>query len=160
MKSKRNQYLLLGLVLLIWGVVLWKFVSFTDHAEVNITPIAVSGGGNQSNTSKSTYTFHLNYRDPFLKASRRKKTPETSSQSAPPIPRRFVRLPEVKYYGLVSAGQQKTGIMQMQQKSIMIKEGEVVGGYKVLKLTQDQLTLRHEVSDSTVSVALYHSIRP
>ena len=151
MKSKRNQYLLLGLVLLIWGVVLWRFVSFTDHDEVAIVPISVGGTGSTLSESKKSYTFHLNYRDPFLKASRMEETPEPSKPVVP-IPHRFIRLPEVKYHGLVSGGKQKTGIMQMQQKSTMIKEGEEVGPYKILKLSQEQLTLWHEASDSTVVI--------
>ncbi len=152
MKSKRNQYLLLGLVLLIWGVVLWKFVSFADNTEVNIAPISVGNAARALDETEKNYTFHLNYRDPFLKASRMAETPEPSLQPVAPNPRRFIRLPEVKYYGLVSAGQQKTGIMQMQQKSTMIKEGEEVGPYKILKMSQEQLTLWHEGSDSTVVI--------
>ena len=66
MKNKKSTYILLPIVLLIWGMLIYQFFSYsvTDEApentptEFNVKPFKLK--------ERSLFTVNVAYRDPFL----------------------------------------------------------------------------------------------
>lgn len=113
MKNKKNIYILLPIVLLIWGIVIFQFFSFTtsDDAadnkptELNIKPLKI--------TKRDTFSINVNYRDPFLGKmyvpnSKIKNTNATIKKQ--PKKENTIVWPIIKYKGLISDTKDKTKI--------------------------------------------------
>lgn len=66
MKTKKNIYILLAVVLFVWGAVLYQVFSFTNSDEILVSnnpefvmkPLKIK--------ERQTFTINVNYRDPFL----------------------------------------------------------------------------------------------
>jgi flagellar basal body-associated protein FliL len=66
MKNKKSIYILLPIVLFIWGTVMYQFFSFSgiDHKTISesngfkIKPLQLK--------ERDTFSINVNYRDPFL----------------------------------------------------------------------------------------------
>jgi hypothetical protein len=66
MKSKKNIYVLLPIVLLIWGVVIFQFFSFStpdDVSEISAKEFSIKPFKVKERTP---FLINVNYRDPFL----------------------------------------------------------------------------------------------
>jgi len=113
MKNKKSIYVLLPIVLLIWGLVIYRFFDFStddipDGTTSNFTvkPLAVM--------PRDTFNINVNYRDPFLgkmylprqvKKSGRKTN--SIEQAAPLV------WPSIVYRGLVSDAKNKKKVFML-----------------------------------------------
>lgn len=147
-KSKRNQYLLLALVALIWGGVIYRFWSFTKPETDSLQPIKVAKKAENTEKTKEAYVFQLNYADPFLKNA----APKVEEQKVQPNPFFFTPLPDLVYLGLVSSGNQKVGVLKINGKSFMVREGERLEGVQVGKLDASFLQVHVLEPDTVVKV--------
>ncbi|KRD05412.1 hypothetical protein ASE21_20865 [Flavobacterium sp. Root901] len=131
MKNKKNIYILLPLVLFVWGAVLFQVFSFTnsdeilpdDNPEFSIKPLKVN--------KREPFIVNVNYRDPFLgkmynpeKASATKKTStkviRTPKKSEPLI------WPNIIYKGLIADAKSKNTIYMLiiDNKNYYMKIGD------------------------------------
>lgn len=99
MKNRRNTYLLLALVITVWGIILYKAVTTlapdkktaeTGSIQTNFTPKPLK--------TRDTFTISVHPRDPFLDEitpqsksipPKRARTKTTKKEAAPPIPIQF-----------------------------------------------------------------------
>jgi hypothetical protein len=131
MKNKKSIYILLPVVLLVWGVVIFQFFSFTtpdvvlDNTvlELNIKPFKLK--------ERSTFSVDVNYRDPFLgkvyavnEASKVKK--DVVKVKKKPKPEETIVWPTILYKGLISdvKGKNKTFMIVISGKNHFMKVGE------------------------------------
>lgn len=132
MKNKKNIFILLPVVLLIWGSVLYQFFSSTSPEETEqlssnvfkIKPLKIN--------ERDTFSININYRDPFLgkmyvsqkydslKKSSRKKI--RTQNSIEPL-----TWPTIVYKGIVSDTKDKTKIYMViiAGKTFLMKKGAV-----------------------------------
>jgi len=136
MKNKRNTYILLAAVLLIWGLLIYQFFSFTSGEAVQeaittnlkVTPLAVK--------ERDSIAITVNYRDPFLGKAYLPVDPnmrkaDTKKKAMPKEP---VNWPSVVYKGIVSDSKDK-------KKVFMV----IISGQTYLmrqKDTEQQITLK------------------
>lgn len=129
MKNKKSIYILLPVVLLIWGLVLYQFFSFTATApEVNqshnftLKPIVLK--------KKDTFSIAVNERDPFLgkiiTAGNKPSGPVV--KKAAPLPKIKEELvwPAIQYKGIVSDTKDKVKVYMVliNGKTHLMKKGE------------------------------------
>jgi hypothetical protein len=131
MKNKKSIYILLPVVLLVWGGVLYQFFSFTTVDEVlenssidlNIKPFKLK--------ERSTFLIKVNYRDPFLgkiyapqEVSNMKKN--ASKTSKKPKIEEVIVWPAILYKGIVSDTKDKIKIymLYINGKMYLMKKGE------------------------------------
>jgi hypothetical protein len=148
MKNKKSIYFLLPLVLVIWGLLIYKFVTYrtsipdvpTFQPDLTQRPIQLA--------EHDTFSINTDYRDPFLgklyKTSElRRSTDQTIKQK---VSQKIDVWPDVRYKGIVSDVKSKKRIflvvvngrnnmMQIGQTKdeVMLKSGdskEVVLVYK------------------------------
>jgi len=101
MKNKKNTYILLVVVIFIWGLLIYNFFSFTNPEmeiqevsnAISIKPLAIK--------ERDTFSINVDYRDPFLGKmyqpnANKKKSGKKIKVKAP------VLWPRVVYKGIVS----------------------------------------------------------
>ncbi|WP_281232405.1 hypothetical protein [Flavobacterium gelatinilyticum] len=131
MKNKKNIYILLPVVLFVWGAVLFQVFSFTNSAEAvpvndpefHLKPLKVN--------KRETFAINVNYRDPFLgkmyapetevkSKSTHSKTPKVIKQPEPLV------WPAIIYKGLItdSKGGNKIYMLIIDNKNYYMKIGD------------------------------------
>ena len=132
MKNKKTIYILLSIVLLIWGAVMYQFFSFSTTEELQTTtsnefifkPIAIK--------ERDTVAINVNYRDPFLgKMYSEKgngtitKKKATNLKKAPKIVEPIV-WPAIVYKGIVSDTKEKNKVFMLiiNGQTFLMRKGE------------------------------------
>ena len=151
MKGKTKQYLLLALVLAIWGVIGYRFMSFTEDGVERIDPIRLKST-NLPKEKSQEYQFKLNYADPFLRNLEVEEEPVLQEEYIPdPVRTSFLRIPEVQLKGIVSSKTTRAALIQVNGHSNhMVTLGQEFEGFKLIDLKENQVKLYFENADSTV----------
>ena len=141
MAKNTKTYLLLGVVLLIWGIIGYKIVKAISPDEpelfavenVNFKPL-------RSTTKKDTFSILANYRDPFLgtlpkqKVKKRKIVAKKSEE--PEI--------NIKYTGSILDSNTKNSIffVTIDGTQFLMKQGEIKSKVTLLKGTENAIKIR------------------
>ncbi|MFW0739833.1 hypothetical protein [Flavobacterium sp. T12S277] len=135
MKNKKNIYILLPIVLMVWGAVLFQLFSFTNsdeivaanNPELRIKPLKLN--------QRQSFTIDVNYRDPFLgkmySENNAPKTKATGSKTAKaPKPKETLVWPTILYKGLISDTKEKTKVFMLiiDNKNYFMKIGDTENG--------------------------------
>ena len=145
MKSKGTVYLLIVLVLIIWGLIVKKIFFSTDNSAVTTLP---KQNNKEISANKQADTLLLNYRDPFLNKKQVKKV-----QSNLPVTKLQSALPQVKdnkkrnfdillqYVGYVNDKNKgiTSYIIRINGHQQTMKQGDNIDGLKLVKITADSL---------------------
>lgn len=131
MKNKKNIYILLPLVLFVWGAVLFQVFSFAKsddiipiaNSEFTIKPLKIN--------QRQSFAINVNYRDPFLgkayapasSASLKKNSTKTAKSVKP---KETLVWPTIVYKGLISDTKDKTKIFMLiiDNKNYYMKIGD------------------------------------
>lgn len=130
MKNKKSIYILLPIVLLIWGIVIFQFFSFSapddslENAsmEFNIKPFKVK--------ERTPFSINVAYRDPFLgkmyaaPATNPKKRVVVKKQ---PKPLETLVWPTIHYKGMISDVKKKQTLFMMviDGHNFNMKKGDI-----------------------------------
>lgn len=131
MKNKKNIYILLPLVLFVWGAVLYQVFSFTksdevpavNNSEFTIKPLKIN--------KRESFAINVNYRDPFLgkmyaqqnASSTKVKSSKTVKESKP---KETLVWPTILYKGIISDSKEKNKIFMIviDNKNYYMKIGD------------------------------------
>jgi hypothetical protein len=163
MKKKGTQYLLLIVVLGIWGVIGFRFYSFISPEE----EVAVNQEYKVSQltlqSAKKNYPVICDYPDPFLKGisyrknERKNNDANLLSQSTKkekitkPLPPQF---PAVQLAGVISNKQsgKKSAIMILEGKEYSLAAGESVNGLKLSKIFSDSVLVTYQKKNKMIKL--------
>lgn len=133
MKDKKNIYILLVFVLLIWGTAIYQFFSFsndevfenTRNENILIKPLVLK--------PKDTFSIVVNNRDVFLGKIIDNKIPvskKAKSKVLKPIEKEVLIWPQIQYKGVVSDNTEKTKIymLRIDNKTFLMKRGTTQNG--------------------------------
>ena len=128
MKNKKSIYILLPIVLFIWGAVLYQFFSFSNNDSIEIT---------NSNTTvkpfkikpKDTFSIKINNRDPFLGKLVSNENNTTKTIKPTSKPKKIVEevvWPQIGYKGIVSDNKEKIKVYMViiNGKTYLMKKGD------------------------------------
>ena len=145
MKSKKSAYILLPIVLIVWGIIFYRIYSGIDDNELISVNHAIPADLKIEMTP-SEYSLFLNYNDPFLKNTVRILTsPETQSQKQSMLPKaktaEDIKLPELQYTGMIrnAKNKHKIALLTIDQVSYMMKSGESQQNVTLLKVWNDSI---------------------
>jgi hypothetical protein len=156
MKNKKLTYILIPLVAVVWGLIFYKIYLQVNGSDKDVQPFAVMAG-NAVSVVPDTIHLKLNYRDPFLSYSfnrERIKSPVFGAFLQANIPGNtkpeFI-WPSIKYDGMIvnSKTKRKTGLLNFETKNYLVKEGDNVNGYKVIKLFADSVYIGYSKHKKT-----------
>jgi hypothetical protein len=157
MKNKKLLYVLLPLVVVIWGCIIYKIYIQVNHK----TSYAYSGNGLSrmpvSGAITDSFTLTEGYRDPFLQGVTF-SVPEEEGIEEDLLSNRTqlkntVVFPDLKYYGVVSNSvqkKQKTGLLKIAGKDFILKEGSSEQKIKVLHLYNDSAEVLYYKTKKTI----------
>lgn len=117
MKNKKNIYILLPLVLFVWGAVLYQVFSFTKsdeiasiaNPELTIKPLKLN--------ERKSFDININYRDPFLGKMYIVETVPKSkiyhSKTSETKPKEPLVWPVIQYKGMISDSKEKNKLFML-----------------------------------------------
>ena len=172
-KNKKLQYLLLGLVILIWGTLIYNFMSWSGDAEYLVsedyTILPVNQGN--STTARDSFAIHLDWSDPF-KANRSGKSRSSGSSSSssaatapkkkytrpapPPIPgskedKAKAVFPTIVYKGYSINNSQITRVrVSIDGKTQTMKLSERKNKLQLTQMTKDSVVFVWEGEQKTI----------
>jgi hypothetical protein len=138
MKNKKNIYILLPLVLLIWAAVMYQFFSFSSPDDTTLTssndfklkPFEIK--------KRDSVAINVNYRDPFLgklfvvqnsnSSALKKKTNIKKAKVVVEVPE--LVWPKTQYKGIVSDTKDKIKVYMLiiDGQTFLMKKGETQKG--------------------------------
>lgn len=126
MKNKKSIYILLPLVLFIWGTVMYQFFSFSSSEDVptvtsngiSLKPIKIS--------KRDSVAINTNYRDPFLGKMYSTEIVKRPKKKAAPKKVETLVWPIIKYKGIVSDTKEKSRIFMLviNNQTHLMKKGQ------------------------------------
>ena len=148
MKNKKLTYFLGFLVLIVWGIIIYRIfdtvVTGTEDDFIPVQNVMEQKDFNDYSLPADTVHLLLNYKDPF----RLTKQPDTVAKPLaqlvairPLIPKPTFSWNFVKYSGYTqSAGSKKLlAVMSINGQSAILQEGETVAEVKLVKKYQDSV---------------------
>lgn len=132
MKNKKSIYILLPIVLFIWGTVIFQFFTFSgndgDITDISnkfeIKPLKVK--------ERDTFTINVNYRDPFLGKMYSPNSTHIARHHSKKIPKPIEPIiwPQILYKGIVSDTKNKTRVFMLiiNGKTYLMKKGDIQEG--------------------------------
>jgi len=149
MKNKKVTYLLGVLVLVVWGVIIYRIFQSAGGDDADLQPAAnkiVKEPYNDYTIPQDTSHLLLNYKDPFAlkkqkdtsEGSVKKIVDKTALKAAPVMNWNFI-----KYSGYVHNPGSKNlvALVTINGKSVMMSEGETSDQVKLVKNLQDSIKI-------------------
>ena len=159
MKNKKLAYILLPVVLLIWGAVIWQLVDkpAVDMPMGNTTTFESEEVPELNDTIKLV----LNYEDPFLKkrpkhrirnsqsnnGSRNNARKKVSRIQKKPVLAARIQWPTISYSGKINTGV----LVSINKRAHVIKQGEEISGVSFIKIFDDSLHVTYQKEKKTIN---------
>lgn len=153
MKKKKNIYVLLAVVLLVWGMVIYRFFSYAGpeikesatSTQISIRPLTIK--------EREIFSIDVNYRDPFLgKMYLPEKTGKlVRKKRAVPEP---IQWPQVVYKGIVSDNKDKKKVFMLiiNGKSYMMKEKDTEQDITLKNGNRQSITVKFKGELTTIMI--------
>ncbi|MCB0401207.1 MAG: hypothetical protein KDD41_03930 [Flavobacteriales bacterium] len=158
-KKKKIVYIMLPIILLVWGYVFFQFFSFfsssPNYAKAD-SDITVDIDEIQADT----FSIVANYRDPFLGDQKIKVTSGHSSQTqksnkqkpkqVTPVSEK--KWPALQYKGMIKNNQSKArvGILNINGHEQLVKEKQILSDVTVLEINKDFIQLQFQNEKKTL----------
>ncbi len=154
MKNKKNIYLLVPAVLLIWGIVGYKIyaslnstneVAIVDNNAIEFKPEVIK--------DVEKFSISANYRDPFLGklVNNTKKTSNSVKKKVKPI----VIFPEITYNGMVSpkeTDREALFLITINNKQQFLSVGKQIDGVRLLNGNSKEIIIGFQNNKKTISI--------
>ncbi|MCF6347007.1 MAG: hypothetical protein L3J20_01745 [Flavobacteriaceae bacterium] len=156
MKNKKNTYILLTAVLLVWSILGYRiFSTVNPNKEKRQTVIASNSFKPQLVKESETFTINTDYRDPFLDKLSKKKVVKAkkvirTTRKTPKTP-----FPAIIYKGLVSSKrkQQQVFLINIDGQQYFFKKNNTHKEVKLLRGSNKQVVLRFQGQQQSFSIA-------
>ncbi|WP_340064288.1 hypothetical protein [Ascidiimonas aurantiaca] len=149
MKGKKNTYLLLTLVLVVWGIIGYRIIGAISPSEApEALPVTDVSFRPEPVKQQARFELHEYPRDPFLGTYAVKPVtkPTTSVTKKPEIP-----WPAIRYSGLVGGAKSGENIyfIYIDSRQYLLKPGSEAEGIKLVKGSPASVVLRFKGQNQT-----------
>nr|WP_199157663.1 hypothetical protein [Pedobacter sp. ASV2] len=159
MKNKKFTYLLIVCVCALWGVIFYQIylrLNNNDEDIIITQKVKKAAYFNIPDHAKEQLSLNFDYRDPF--SDTENKTAPTIQSKGISIENKFLATqpiikPQVNWQGILYTGyiknpstKKKIILMQLNGKQIMLAEGQIVDGLKLLKYAGDSVKVQYQNS--------------
>lgn len=152
LKGKGSLYILFPLVVIIWGIIIYKIVKVFEDKPVTFRVTQMSEEERVTEISKDTFSLLPQEQDPFLGHTYKKPENSKPSKAANSATGK-VEWPEIVYLGLVSdTGKASTiHVVQINGKQFLLEKGNTADGVKLLLTGSNNVTFLFRGSRKTFS---------
>lgn len=153
MNKKNNIYVLLPLVLGLWGYIAFRiFIQINPNTEVESKRFSVSESINEE--QKLDFKLINDYPDPFLKhilahqtdQNIKKEEPEQSYQKN----LTYWNWPNMSYGGCIRNKKRTVGLLQINSKHLLVQKGKVYEEFLIDQLYADSIVVKRESQKRTI----------
>jgi hypothetical protein len=161
MKNKKSVYILLPLVVIIWGIIFYRIFTGTSNDQYNLQTQKTLKVSDEYEKPQS-FKIYTNYKDPFLKSIRQKKETKktekttkkknTRSFSSRRRRRTLTRWPDISYKGTVK-NQGKTRnvfLVEIEKQSFLTHPGDTLKGVVIKKCYEDSIVVHFKDRKKTI----------
>lgn len=151
MKNKKTAYILVPIVLAVWGMIGWKVYAAMQGKEEMFAVVVPDEKVKPVGADvPDTITLIADYRDPFLGGISIKENfkfeilnSKLKTAKVPDQPKDAIVWPSISYHGLVkkNGGEKVVGFLNVGGESFFVRGGEVVGEIQVGKLWKDSVEI-------------------
>lgn len=151
LKNKKITYLLIILVILIWGLVFYKIYSKFGGGKRVERSLLKSVGTIENSKGDIIFALILDYPDPFLKAGGLVDNHPVIAGSNPQ--KQTIVWPTVEYRGCVVLSNKKecTGLLKIQNSDLLVKQGKEYFGVKIRTITKDSIFVAYKTQSHWLS---------
>lgn len=152
LKNKSKTYLLLAVVLCVWGTIGYKLINgiSPDIAKVNEENFDFSFNP-KTNTEIDTFSIKTVERDPFLGTlSRKKNNRNASTKSSKKVIKDNSQV--ITYGGLVKKQNSSdyVYIVNINKNQYLLKKGQTADSVKLIKGKEKEITIRYRNKNKTI----------
>lgn len=164
--NKKLTYILIPVVLIIWGGILFKIMQYRSSDETSGNSIPSYTENKEIAMEKDSFSLIADYNDPFIK--RRYSPPKEKSSSAeskvvstrrnrspqrsPRVNRRRVRWPNIAYGGVIINENNKelTALINLNNTNRLLYEGDVFEDVTLLEIYNDSIIVSYMDEQKTI----------
>ncbi|WP_407556479.1 hypothetical protein [Winogradskyella sp. 4-2091] len=152
MKNKTKTYILIAIVIAVWGTIGYKILNGVSPNLAEITQDEFDVSFNpKTNIEIDTFSIENIERDPFLGILRNKKN-KTSTKLARLIKNEKDNSPLIVYSGLIRK-QNSSGlvfIVNVNKNQYLLKKGQSADSVKLIKGNEKEITIRYRSKNKTI----------
>jgi len=155
MKNKKNIYILLPAVLLVWGLLGYRIFSTVNPSIKKQQTVAASNNFKPQLLQESeTFTINADYRDPFLGTVAQKKISKTKKIAKTITKKPKVPFPSIMYKGLVSSKKknQQVFLISINGQQFFFKKNSTKNEVKLLRGSSKQVVLQFQGQQQTFTL--------
>lgn len=151
MKSKWTTYLLIVIVLAVWGIVVKKMFFSSPH------PLIPTRKESTIKTTKDKQqdTLALNYRDPFLSSTHKTQAvPSTVNRIVRPLPavKSLKEKVNIKFIAKITHNSKINYLIELNGASYSITQGESVEGFVLTRTYPDSIHFNKNSNTYNVTI--------
>lgn len=152
MKNKKNLYILLPAVIIVWGLVIYRFFKgMNPDTSLNQKAQTVKEFNPEELKESETFTIKADYRDPFLGslAKKEKKIKRSYIPSKPKEPE--IPFPNIVYKGIISpkGKKEKVFLININGQQQLFKLKNTLNQVTLLRGNEEQITLKFQKEKRT-----------
>ena len=154
MKNKKNIYILITAVLLVWGLLGYRIFSTVDPINKKQLTVSFSNFKPQLLQESETFAINTDYRDPFLGTLSQKKITKTKKTTNAISTKPKVPFPSIIYKGLVSSKKknQQIFLISINGQQYFFKKNSTQKEVKLLSGTAKEVVLRFQGQKQTFAL--------
>ncbi|GET34227.1 hypothetical protein PbJCM13498_30900 [Prolixibacter bellariivorans] len=146
LKNKKLVYLLLPLVLLIWGLIFYRIYTNLHGKQVNSSFRKQVTKEIDVSDNEEKPKLSLNYPDPFLKSASGGTVKTKASHQRSDVRSQPINWPMITYRGMVRSEKLKAkvmGFLRVGTKDLLVHKGDVAHELTVLRIVKDSIQLEN-----------------
>lgn len=160
MKNKKSIYILLPLVILIWGLLIYQFFNFSNDKEIPISNTTLEAKSYQF-IKPDTISINTNYRDPFLGKVYSKPTVSSKKvyikKNVAPSDNNFkpeIIKPSIIYKGIVSDTKDNYQVFMVliDSKTFLMKKGQTENGLQLLSGNRTSIKIKYNKKTEVITL--------
>ncbi len=156
MKNKRNTYLLLAVVIAVWGMIIYKMVN-TFYPDKKIAETETFHASFKPRPLKAEDTFSIveHQRDPFLGSFESQRKKRASKRVQPLPPKEEGPKISIGFSGMIAGKSAKEHIyfVSINNKQHLMKINDEIQQVKLIRGNAKSIRIKHNNQLKTISIA-------
>ena len=158
MKNKKLKYILVPLLIIVWGAIFFKIYNYTADNDNYSVPFTKKNILASETNSVDSFSIYAEYRDPFLgstnnysgnRSNNANNVKKVKNQQANIIdvkqsPVQNAKWPQMKYGGIVinKKNEKATGILHAGNKDFLVQKGNTYENIEIKGVYKDSLVVK------------------
>ncbi|MCT4665708.1 MAG: hypothetical protein N4A45_10790 [Flavobacteriales bacterium] len=156
MKQSNKTYFFLGLTVLVWALVIWRFMDLSENSSPEFSKDLPAYPTDMETQKRSNYRYQLNYRNPFdlstenlseeSHVSLQKQNKNTSEKKKITPQKKAIVFPDIKFIGTIKTQSKTKYLIEVKNETYTLLNRDSIGSLWVYNLCKDSFLVRQKDS--------------